>query len=333
MNTETSPGVGVLLTALWVDPFVRVLALLMLVLALWDLISFVRRRHVDCRSLIMGLGLLGTFVGIFLGLWRFDVAHIESSVPSLLSGLKLAFLTSIVGMAVSLAVHLLENLLQGLGLGPPRAAPVKDTQAAHLAAIEVHLAGWDEAIRGLDLQTIEQRLAAIDTGLGQSLAVIGERQQEQTALLQELRSDVYEERRRFAKVDGQGRELGADAGAWDAVLDRGQGLYWQARSRPDGAVDWPDGVAKAVADAQGVAGFDDWRLPTLAELQAIAPTPNGLDRRWFAEDDGDVGFPWCCSADTAEDGESCVAVNGYTGEVSGWRGGRVLLVRKGGGVA
>ena len=44
------------------------------------------------------LGILGTFVGIYLGLKDFDTNNIEQSVPPLLAGLKTAFLTSIFGI-------------------------------------------------------------------------------------------------------------------------------------------------------------------------------------------------------------------------------------------
>lgn len=52
------------------------------------------------------LGVLGTFVGIFIGLLDFDVADIQSSIPPLLEGLKTAFVTSIVGMVCALLVKL-----------------------------------------------------------------------------------------------------------------------------------------------------------------------------------------------------------------------------------
>lgn len=48
------------------------------------------------------LGLLGTFIGIFMGLQSFDVNNIDDSIPNLLYGLKTSFLTSIVGIILSL---------------------------------------------------------------------------------------------------------------------------------------------------------------------------------------------------------------------------------------
>lgn len=48
------------------------------------------------------LGVLGTFVGIYFGLKKFDVNDITKSIPTLLEGLKTAFTTSIWGISLSL---------------------------------------------------------------------------------------------------------------------------------------------------------------------------------------------------------------------------------------
>lgn len=48
------------------------------------------------------LGMLGTFVGIAVGLFFFDSSNINNSIPQLLSGLKFAFVTSIVGLICSI---------------------------------------------------------------------------------------------------------------------------------------------------------------------------------------------------------------------------------------
>jgi len=48
------------------------------------------------------LGVLGTFVGIYFGLRKFDVNDITGSIPTLLDGLKTAFTTSIWGISLSL---------------------------------------------------------------------------------------------------------------------------------------------------------------------------------------------------------------------------------------
>lgn len=61
----------------------------------------------------VSLGILGTFVGIFLGLYTFDVHNIDKSVPDLLEGLKTAFITSIVGMMASLTMKIIYDLIGG----------------------------------------------------------------------------------------------------------------------------------------------------------------------------------------------------------------------------
>ena len=59
------------------------------------------------------LGILGTFIGIALGLKDFDTNNIEQSVPPLLAGLKTAFLTSIVGIGATLATRTLSVFFPG----------------------------------------------------------------------------------------------------------------------------------------------------------------------------------------------------------------------------
>jgi len=54
------------------------------------------------------LGVLGTFTGILIGLLDFDVRQVDNSVPELLAGLKIAFTTSIVGIAAAIAFRLLQ---------------------------------------------------------------------------------------------------------------------------------------------------------------------------------------------------------------------------------
>ena len=51
-------------------------------------------------------GILGTFIGISIGLVNFDPADIKASIPQLLDGLKIAFLTSIIGIIASIALKI-----------------------------------------------------------------------------------------------------------------------------------------------------------------------------------------------------------------------------------
>jgi len=55
------------------------------------------------------IGVLGTFTGIYVGLMEFDVADIDGSIPALLSGMKIAFSTSIMGMMASVVLKLMQG--------------------------------------------------------------------------------------------------------------------------------------------------------------------------------------------------------------------------------
>jgi len=57
------------------------------------------------------LGVFGTFIGIAIGLIDFDVNNINKSIPSLLSGLKIAFFTSIIGIFFSLIFSKTQEIL------------------------------------------------------------------------------------------------------------------------------------------------------------------------------------------------------------------------------
>jgi ABC-type transporter Mla subunit MlaD len=65
------------------------------------------------------LGVLGTFTGVLIGLLDFDVANVDASVPHLLSGLKVAFTTSIIGMATALIYRVLKALVLPDSSGDP----------------------------------------------------------------------------------------------------------------------------------------------------------------------------------------------------------------------
>jgi len=64
----------------------------------------------DISSLVVTFGILGTFIGIFLGLITFEVTDIYGSVPKLLEGLKTAFLTSIAGMIAGVLLKIFPSV-------------------------------------------------------------------------------------------------------------------------------------------------------------------------------------------------------------------------------
>ena len=56
-------------------------------------------------TLLTTLGILGTFMGVVIGLLHFDTNNIDKSIPALLDGLKTAFITSIAGMVAAIVFN------------------------------------------------------------------------------------------------------------------------------------------------------------------------------------------------------------------------------------
>jgi len=57
-------------------------------------------------SVVTNHGMLGTFLGIYIGLRNLDVKNIGNSIPELLEGMKLEFITSIFGIGA----YILESI-------------------------------------------------------------------------------------------------------------------------------------------------------------------------------------------------------------------------------
>jgi len=87
------------------DPINILFAIIIFLLAFLDI-----KTGKDFKSQIVSVGVLGTFVGIFIGLQGFNPADITNSVNDILIGLKTAFFTSIVGMSVSTLLSITQKL-------------------------------------------------------------------------------------------------------------------------------------------------------------------------------------------------------------------------------
>lgn len=61
-------------------------------------------------NLLTSLGMLGTFIGIVIGLLHFDPDNIDGSISQLLGGLQTAFMTSLFGMAMTIIYKLVTSL-------------------------------------------------------------------------------------------------------------------------------------------------------------------------------------------------------------------------------
>lgn len=148
----------------------------MVVLAFWDVKTINSSNHKDHRNTVVGLGILGTFVGIFLGLQHFNPNDIQASIPPLLSGLKTAFWTSIAGMGISMGVTFYEKVSSK--------GPSTDNELDVLVTISKQNEAVLEQIRNFRLETkddslknrnlLDGLLTGIKTSLDQALQKLSE---------------------------------------------------------------------------------------------------------------------------------------------------------------
>lgn len=96
-----------------------VIVAIMLALFVVDLVSFLMRnrfRHRDFKTSIVSLGILGTFIGVTIGLYDVNIEEatnpdvsLASSLPTLIGGLKIAFLTSVAGISLSVLLSVFQR--------------------------------------------------------------------------------------------------------------------------------------------------------------------------------------------------------------------------------
>lgn len=90
---------------------------------------------------------------------------------------------------------------------------------------------------------------------------------------------------RFTKIDADGAKLADDATEWVAVLDNTTALIWTVKETKP--LTWKK--AQTAVAKFDVAGFTDWRLPTVEELFLLA------DRTKYSPAIDTAFFPDCKS--------------------------------------
>lgn len=107
-------------------------------------------------SLLVTIGILGTFIGVTLGLLNFNVNDISGSIPTLLAGLKTAFVTSIAGMLGSIILKIRPSLYgiyqneadtKSLSIGEQMLEQLKITHKSLVGDEEGSLVGQFKLIR------------------------------------------------------------------------------------------------------------------------------------------------------------------------------------------
>lgn len=118
-------------------------------------------------SLFTTLGIFGTFLGIYVGLQNFDVKDINNSIPTLLEGMKTAFLTSILGIIFSILFGKWSQI-------------VAERAERKESVVEV-----DE-----EIEALRQIIGTLKETHKQQIAVLQENQKQQTTILQENQKKV-----------------------------------------------------------------------------------------------------------------------------------------------
>lgn len=147
--------------------------------------GFTKREHrIAFSNTAVTLGVLGTFVGLLVGLMGFDVQNISASIPVLLEGLKTAFITSVAGMICGLALRVADWWPSKRGAGETKAETtleylqaldmksVVDSTKAALASIQRGICGEDtdsSLLNQMKLmrQTLTDEMKALNTSFKQ----------------------------------------------------------------------------------------------------------------------------------------------------------------------
>jgi DNA anti-recombination protein RmuC len=136
---------------------------------------FYLKKHFSTNAtgnIAVARGILGTFVGVFIGLLGFDVNDISQSVPILLEGLKTAFATSIAGMSASLVLKLRPSFyhIQIQDSIENRDESVADKMIGVLQNIEKGIANVERSIAGENETTMLTQIQKLRTSTSDGLS-------------------------------------------------------------------------------------------------------------------------------------------------------------------
>lgn len=177
---------------------------------------------------LVSIGVLGTFVGIFIGLQDFDPNQIDKSIPPLLNGLKIAFVTSIVGMFLSVVLRFYQASIHVVspdaGVTPEDinrvlteirndARDSTESRQESLASLQAAIAGEGEA-------TLVTQLQKLRTSFGDQLEDLRRASEKSSeALIQEFRE--------FSKTMAENNSKALIEALNDVIRDFNQNLTEQ----------------------------------------------------------------------------------------------------------
>ncbi len=96
-------------------------------LNIWGKSNFLNNLSSSVPQFLISVGILGTFYGIFIGLIEFNAAKINESILNLIDGLKLAFITSIMGIGSAIVLRIVRQVV-----------PKKQEEKEEVTAEDIH---------------------------------------------------------------------------------------------------------------------------------------------------------------------------------------------------
>jgi len=153
-------------------------------------------------NLLTSLGILGTFVGIVIGLLGFDTADIDGSIGPLLAGLKTAFITSLAGMFMAIVFKILDGT--GLIAAPtPAEEPESATPEQVLGSMmrqERALTKMTTAIAGDEETTLISQIRLLRSDQADAQKALREEIRGQKETFSEFQDRLWSQMETFAEM-------------------------------------------------------------------------------------------------------------------------------------
>jgi len=161
-------------------------------------------------GIIAAIGIIGTFLGIFLGLLEFNPKDIEGSVPNLIDGMRTAFFTSLLGLTLS-------NVLKGWKAHKINKVNQKDTReedvsleriAELMNIIKISMVeSNEELVKNIKEMNKEQEITRQKTEESMEKmvkALVGDSETSMTTQMKLLRTDLVDSQREAQNLLNEG---------------------------------------------------------------------------------------------------------------------------------
>ncbi|MFZ4792028.1 MAG: hypothetical protein ACOYMW_14245 [Candidatus Competibacteraceae bacterium] len=183
-------------------------------------------------TLLTSLGILGTFVGIIVGLINFDSTHIDESISQLLDGLKTAFITSLAGTGSTILFKVLTTTWiisppkqdeEVTGTGPEEILSALLEQNQTLKALKIAISSSEETslvgqLKLLRTDQTDQHKELVKAVAELRLVISGTEETSLVGQLKLLRNDENDRHRETMRALVEDRE----------TLKRFTGQLWQS---------------------------------------------------------------------------------------------------------